>query len=153
MKSKASIEIRRPIADVFAYIADVGSMPRWVTGVKDTQMLSPEMGVGAHYIVEYSGGWRTLELEAEVTAYDPPHVFSTEMARGPFAFEGTFRLEPTAEGTLVTSDVEAGEESLSTRVVMVLFGAIIRRSMKRRLLTELHALETSMHGTSPTAEV
>jgi uncharacterized protein YndB with AHSA1/START domain len=148
VKATASIVIPRSVEDVFAFVTDVATMPGWVTGVRRAHLVSPRMGPDARYVVEYAGGWRSYELEAAVTVYDPPSRFGSETARGPFSFEFRFEFEPVADGTQVTSLVEPDQESLSTRIAMVLFGPLIRRSMKKRHLGELTALSAAIQGTA-----
>jgi uncharacterized protein YndB with AHSA1/START domain len=46
--AKHAVTIRRPIADVFAFIADGEQCPRWRSGVLDIKRVSGE-GVGARY--------------------------------------------------------------------------------------------------------
>lgn len=148
MKATARIVIPRSIEDVFAFVTDVSTMPQWVTGVRNARLVSPRMGADARYVVEYAGGWRSYELEAAVTVYEPPHRFGSETTRGPFSFEFRLELEPAPDGTQVTSLVEADQESLSTRIAMVLFGPLIRGSMKKRHLGELKALSAGIQGTA-----
>lgn len=148
MKASASIEINRDIADVFAYVSEVAAMPEWVTGVRSARLVSPEMASGAHLVLEYNGGWRPYELQVLVTEFDAPRVIALQTERGPFGFEGRMELEAVGGGTRVTNEIEAGPDSVSTRVAVMLLGPFLRRSTNRRILRELEALERSIEGDS-----
>jgi uncharacterized protein YndB with AHSA1/START domain len=146
VKARASIQINRSIEDVFAYVSDVSTMPMWVTGVKTARMVSPEMGKGAHFVLEYTGGWRPYELQVIVAEFDPPHVIALQTERGPFGFEGRIELEAVGDSTRVTNVIEAGPDSISTRMAVMLLGPLLKGSTNRRLLRELEALERSIEG-------
>jgi uncharacterized protein YndB with AHSA1/START domain len=148
MKATASIFIARPIADVFDFITDVAKMPSWVTGVQSSRRVSDAMGEGARYVLEYNGGWRSYEIEVAVTGYDPPALFAATTARGPFAFEGTTTLKEVEGGTRVSNLIEAGPDSLASRMASLLLGWLLRPSMSRRLLRELQALQNSIESDS-----
>lgn len=146
MKATASVHIDRPIADVFAVLTDVSHMPSWVNGVKSARLVSEAMDEGAKYVLEYSSGWRANELEVEVTEFRPPEVFASTTVRGPFAFEGTFTLVEEAGGTRLTNFIEAGPDSVASRVASLLLGWLLRGTMSRRLLSELETLQRTIEG-------
>ena len=147
MNATATIAIARPIGDVFAYITDVSNMPAWISGVQSARLLTDEMDANAHYVVDYNGGWRSNEIEVEVTRFEPPNVFASVAVRGPFAFEGTIRLEPIeGGGTRVSNVIDAGPDSVASRVASIMLGWLLRGSMSRRLLRELETLQGSIEG-------
>ncbi len=141
MKLSATITIPRPRSEVFAFIADVSNMPRWVSGVTSARLVSEEMGPGARFVCEYRPAFRSEPIELEVVDFNPPDSFCTKSRRGPFQFEGCVTLADSGDGTSVTNTIEAGPDSLSTRLATMLLGPILRRSMQRRLYRELTALE------------
>jgi carbon monoxide dehydrogenase subunit G len=141
MKLSASITIDQPKQAVFDFVADVENMPRWVSGVSAARLISPEMAMGARFEAQYRPAWRSDRIEFEVVSYDPPNSFCTRTRRGPFQFEGCVSLADAGGGTTVTNTIEAGPDSLSTRLATMLFGPFLRRSMRRRLAGELTALE------------
>ena len=145
MKTTASIVIQHPIAAVFAFITDVEAMPRWMAGVASACSHPVEMGVGARYTLAYSGEWLFhVDVLIEVTEYEPPRLFSTWAARGPFSFEGSMELREVGQTTEVTNIVEAGPDSLATRFLLSLLGPVLRRAWTRRLVRELEQLRAVM---------
>ncbi len=148
VRAKACIQVSRPIGDVFDYVVDVAKMPRWMTGVRSASLLDPVMTKGARYALEYTGGWRPYELEVIVTEFGRPHVFASQITRGPFAFEGTMTFADVDGATEITNSIEAGPDSLASRIAGLLFGWMLRGSMRRRLLGELEVLQRSIEGDS-----
>ena len=146
MKLSATITIPRTQADVFAFVSDVTNMPKWVTGVVSARLVSPDVALGSRFIVEYRQSRRPDEVELEVAKYDPPESFAIRSSNAPFQFEGSVHLEEVAGGTQVTNTIEAGPDSLSTKLVTMLFGPLLRRSMRKRLLRELNDLEFAVTG-------
>ena len=144
MKLSASITIPQPRDAVFAFVSDVSNMPKWATGVTGARMISPEMGLGARFECEYRPSWRSDRIQLEVISYQPPDSLCTQTYRGPFQFEGCVSLEERPDGTTVTNTIEAGPDSLSTKLATLLFGPFLRRSMQRRLARELAALEAAV---------
>ncbi len=146
MKLSASTTIPRSIADVFAFISDVNNMPKWMTGVTSARLLSGEMGGDARFVFEYRPSWRSDRIDMVVVSFDPPKSFCTRSSRGPFQFEGCFFLKEAGDGTVVTNTIEAGPDSLSTKLATLLLGPLLRRSMQKRLLRELTALGHAVAG-------
>ena len=141
MKLSASIIIPRSQTDVFAFVSDVSNMPEWVTGVAAARLLSDEMAVGARFVCEYRPNRRSDQLEFSVVSFDPPTAFCTRSSRGPFQFDGCVSLAEANGGTRVTNTIEAGPDSLSSKLATLLLGPLLRRSMQKRLRRELTALE------------
>ena len=141
MKLSATITIPRSRPEVFAFISDVGNMPRWVSGVTAARLVSEVMAEGARFVCEYRPNLRSEPIEMEVVSFEPPESYCTKSRRGPFQFEGCVSLSEVEGGTEVTNTIEAGPDSLSTRLATLLLGPLLRRSMQRRLLRELTALE------------
>jgi carbon monoxide dehydrogenase subunit G len=96
-----SIVIRRPIAGVFAFLADFENDRRWRSEVTEVRRLpGPPLGAGERYVeAMHFPGFR-VRSEFEVTEFDPPHLISAEgRSEGMHAVQ---RYELTAEGADAT---------------------------------------------------
>ena len=129
---------------MFTFVTDVEKMPRWVSGVKAARLSSDRMGSGARYVLDYIRGWRPSEVEIEVTEYQPPTAFGFRARRGPFPLEGRTELRQVDEATEVTNIIESDPDSVSTRLVMLVFGFWLRRSERKRLERELEQLRVAI---------
>lgn len=152
METRANVTIDHPIGGVFTFLADVSNMPAWVSGVSSAKYRDGGPAEGAIFVVSYTNGWRPDDLELQVTRYEPPRHFGMQVVRGPFTFEGHFELEETEHGTRVVNVIEAGPDSLASRIAMFVAGGILRRAMVRRLQSELEALRAAISGGSVRTE-
>jgi uncharacterized membrane protein len=146
MNAKTSIIIERSIDEVFDYVSDVKNMPRWVSGVSRVRLMSDKVKSGTSFSADYAEGLRRSAIDFKVVEFEPPTRFATKSERGPFSFpfKGTMELRAVDTGTEVTNNIDTGPESVATRLASILFGPILKRTMRRRLQDELQALRTSI---------
>ena len=100
MKGDFTIQVSKPPAEVFAYIADLENAPQWVPDlVSVTKVSAGVVGVGTRYdeVVRMGGKESTAELE--VTEYEPDRTFAHKGQGGPAHFTGRFIVEPDKGGT------------------------------------------------------
>ena len=98
--------IRRPIEDVFAFLADFENLPRWNYAIVKTHKLSQgPVGVGTIYQQVRSVPSRSEE-RFEVTAYNPPRQLQIQGRLGPFPSRLAYALDVVPEGTRITNAVE-----------------------------------------------
>jgi uncharacterized protein YndB with AHSA1/START domain len=104
--AKRTITIRRPPADVFAYVSDGLNGPKWRSGVLDISLVSGE-GVGAVYRQGVRGpGGRRIAADYRVTAFEPNHRLAFEAIAGPVRPIGEYNLQETPEGTALTFSLD-----------------------------------------------
>lgn len=108
-----SIEIHRPPADVFAFLADGENDRRWRTGVLDIHLKSGQ-GKGAVYEQGVKGPFgRRVPADYEITGYDPDRRLAFRAIAGPVRPEGAYELEPVDTGTRVTFSLRCAPRGLS----------------------------------------
>jgi uncharacterized protein YndB with AHSA1/START domain len=101
-----TVMIRRPIEDVFGFLADFESIPKWNYAIVETHKVSEgPVGVGTIYQQVRSVPSRSEE-RFEVTAYNPPRQLEIRGQLGPFPSRLSYALDAIAEGTRVTNSVE-----------------------------------------------
>jgi len=102
-----SLTVKRPLDEVFAYVADFERAPEWITDLVRVEKLTPgDVGVGTRFTQVVSLGGQELEGTMEVRAYEPPHVYAYEGEGGPTRFTARFTLTPEGESTLIRHDYE-----------------------------------------------
>ena len=102
-----TVTINRPIADVFAYVAEGLNGPNWRSGILDIAHASGE-GLGAIYRQGVKGpGGRRIDADYEITAWDPPKRLAFRAIAGPVRPVGEYRLAEAGTGTSVTFSLEA----------------------------------------------
>ena len=101
-----TVTIRRPTAEVFAFLADFENLPRWNYAIVETHKTSQgPIGVGTIYQQVRSVPSRSEE-RFEVTAHNPPRQLEIQGQLGPFPSRLSYALDAIAEGTRVTNTVE-----------------------------------------------
>ena len=99
-----SIEINRPLEEVFAFVSNPENMPRWSSTGSEVKITSAgPIGVGTTYrsVVTILG--RRIEVEVEITEYEPNRSFAQKSKSGPFPVESRTTFERVDGGTRVNS--------------------------------------------------
>ena len=127
MKIEASIEIDKPIADVWRWYAEdhVRNHPRWNPDLELEQITDGPIGVGTKIRRRNTMGETPVEGEMEVTEFDPPRVMGVSIKDGVTESLGLGRLEERGpERTLLTisADVAGLEDPEAAEFVKRLMG-------------------------------
>ncbi|MSQ26388.1 MAG: hypothetical protein EXR49_09040 [Dehalococcoidia bacterium] len=147
MQATAKVFIAKPREAVWLYVSDIRKWDEWVTGCTDTKQTSPgAWGMGATTSNMYTYGKKKFDITYKVTAYDPPGLQSVESTSGPWPFRGTVRLEPAGDGTRVYNTINAGSDSLATRVIFVAMYPLVKVMMRQRLMKELRELKAKVES-------
>lgn len=148
MQSSASIDIDRPIQDVYAYVSSIENMANWVDGVSNVKHVAGELNEeGATYTSDYTYGERVTEMTYEITTAESPNRFAM-VGTGPFPFEGELLLTATPTGTRVTNSIDAGADGRFTKAMFTVFRPVMRRVMARQLGKELAILKRALESSS-----
>ena len=105
---EAKVTINRPVADVFAFVADLTNEPRWHTDILKVRPApdSPAReGLGSTWIVTARFMGRR-EYEVEVTGFEPNRRIEYTTRTGPLKPTAACLLEPADGGTLFTRQVQ-----------------------------------------------
>jgi uncharacterized protein YndB with AHSA1/START domain len=115
-----TVEIARPPADVFAFLADATNDRRWRTGIVDIRLRSGA-GKGAIYEQGVKGPFgRRIPADVEITAFEPDRLIGFRAIAGPLRPEGAYELQPSERGTRLTFTLRAspsGVKKLTTPIV------------------------------------
>ena len=101
-----TVIIRRPVEDVFAFLADFENVPKWNYAIVETTKTSPgPVGVGTTYHQTRSIPTRSDE-RFQVTAFEPARRLEIHGQIGPFHARMGYLLEPTDSGTRLRNPVD-----------------------------------------------
>ena len=125
-----SIVIRRPVAEVFAVVTDVETWPRWNATAREARKTSPgPMDVGIRFRLAGHLFGRAVQMDHEVTAYEPPRTFAATTLSGPFRATGTYTFEPLDGDTRLNLVME-GEPGGVMKLAAVALSAAITRQVE-----------------------
>lgn len=99
--------INRPPQEVFDYMTDPAHSHQWQSGTKSARWVSESpVGVGSIFqgVTELLG--REMTMDAEITRWDPPHVWGLKANNGPMNIEVTTEFESQDGGTLVIQNFQ-----------------------------------------------
>jgi uncharacterized protein YndB with AHSA1/START domain len=135
--------IDRPIEEVFAYASDIDRQPEWVSPLTDSRkMASGPTGVGTAYRQTAKFLGRRMDMDCEITGYEPPTLYAFRAKNGPMHMEMRFTLTPEgSESTKVTQVVE-GESAGFFKLA----DPILARTMKKQFVADLETLKTLLEG-------
>lgn len=100
MRIEYSVQINRPIEDVFAFVSNLENWPQWISGASEAKQTSPgPLGVGTTFrqVSHFLG--RQFEVNGRVTEYEQNRKFTVESDSKPVPFGNTITLEPAGGST------------------------------------------------------
>jgi uncharacterized protein YndB with AHSA1/START domain len=120
-----SIIIKRPVAEVFTFIADQTNAPQWQEGLLQVRHTTGEtLGVGTKHTAARKFLGRRLELTNEYTKYEPNKQISFTGSSGPLCFETSYFTEPTADGTKLTCQMQMEQGGLFALAELLMVGSL-----------------------------
>jgi uncharacterized protein YndB with AHSA1/START domain len=146
MSFRISLDISRPPATVFAFIADFRTMPYWYEAVDHITTLSTvSSGKGARFRMVRLLPGGPVHNDVEVTAHVPGEQVTFTSTSGPTPFRYHYQIEPNTDGTRLTLDAEISGAGLPgpTAHLSGLAERFFKRGMKKNLHTLKQILESS----------
>jgi uncharacterized membrane protein len=137
MRIEESVEINRPLEEVYEYVANPENLPEWTGTVIETRKgtLGPLLeGSTFTSVGKFLG--RRVESPFEVIAHESPRLHSHKSTGGPLPMEWTLTFEEVAGGTRYTQVAE-GEPGGFFGLV----GPLLERVGRRQLRTDLENLK------------
>jgi hypothetical protein len=110
MHYEISTVISRPLPDVFQFVTNVESQPKWqAASVENRQLTSGPMAVGAQ--IQHVGKWlgRRYESLGQVVEFELDSRWAYKSLSGPYKLEMRYRFEPAAAGTRLTLTAGGGD--------------------------------------------
>ena len=102
VRIEGEILIRRPVDEVFDFVADERNEPRFNPSLRAVEQISPgPIGAGTRFRAETSSMGRTVDLEIEFTEYERPKRLASTTRMSAMDVRGTLTFDPVPEGTLM----------------------------------------------------
>jgi uncharacterized protein YndB with AHSA1/START domain len=139
---ETSVRIRRPIEEVFSYVADPLNFPRWNSAVEAVRKTpAAENGVASTYSMERELPTGRAVNELEVVASQRPREFAIRTTAGPTPFLYRYRFSGERGETVVRLDAEVELQGTAA-----LLPAIARRLVKNGVDHNLATLKQILEG-------
>lgn len=113
IKVEESITIRRPVEEVFAFVADQTNSPCWQSGLLEVRRVTDEpIGLGTKHTAVRKFMGRRLEATNEYVVYEPNKEVTFKGTANSADFTHSYLTESTVEGTKLTSRMEMHPKGL-----------------------------------------
>lgn len=131
------MQIDRPAAEVFRWIADPDLASRWQPDVTAYEITRRAEGmVGTEFVETLRGRDGTAELRGRIVAYRSAELIEFDLDGAGVRVHARYTVEPTSTGTVVAADVMVDP----ARRVPALLSPFVRSRMRRQLRGELDLL-------------
>ena len=141
MRLEHSLVIHRPVADVFAFVADPDNLPQWQSGLLEVERLSGDGGVGSRHREVRSLLGRRIEQVLEVTALTQDQRLDFAVVEGPVHLSVAHTFERAGDSTRITV---VGQGDAGT--LFSLAGPLIARAVKKQSQSDFARLRTVLEA-------
>ena len=146
-----AVVISRPRDEVFAFVSDARSRPRWDDSVDSEELTSPEpIGVGTTVRTRLQSMGRDYEIDWEVVEHRPRDRMTVESTSGPMSTTLAYRVDAREGGTAVQFSV-TGRPTGMLRLLQPLIAHRTQRNLDRGFARLKGLLESG--AVSPTSPV
>ena len=143
IEKSASILIRRPLTEVFTFVADPEKFTLWQPFVIEAKLTSPKpIRKGTTYRYTFKVIGSVLETTGIITAYEPYYSYLYQTTSSPFPIKGGFSFQEVDDFVKVTAFGEAESGSYFS-MAQPLIGLMLGRQLKIMLQTLKEILESS----------
>jgi uncharacterized membrane protein len=140
-RAEHSVVIEQPPDKVFAYLSDLGNLPKWqASALEATQEPPGAMAAGTRIreLRKFLG--KRMESVMEVTVYEPGQEFSLKVVSGPIPFHVRQTFESLGAGTKIDVVIE-GEPGGFFKLAEPLVVRAVGRELANNLETLKDILE------------
>jgi len=124
------VDIDRPVADVFAFVAEGANNPLWrKAAIEDTWLDDGPMRPGRRGRAVRADHGLKFVLIAEIVKWDPPNFVSYRIVEG-MPLTESYRFDPLGEGTRLTIDIDG--PPFPNNIIGRVFGPLVDRGMVRQ---------------------
>ncbi len=135
-----TVEIPRPPEEVFPWLLEQDKVPRWTGHLERYEQLDGALGTGSRVrqVLEISG--RTIDVELEITRYDPPLGAETRFETNGIKVVTEYALQANGGGTRLTQSLEAKAGGLGARMLL----PIVQPRLEQKLTEDLDRLQEEL---------
>lgn len=138
-----TVEIPRPPAEVFPWLLDEDKVPRWTSHLERYELVDgAALGSGSRVrqVLDVSG--RRIDVELEITRYDPPTGAETRFSTNGIEVVNAYALEAAGAATRLTQSVDARPSGLTARMLV----PIVQPRLEEKLTQDLERLRAELSG-------
>ena len=137
-----SVDIKRPVDQVFAYVTDAKNWPRWESAMLEAEQTSPgQMGIGTTFRGANRVMGRRMVWTSKVTEYEPNKNWGEAISSGSTLIEEHLIFDPVEGGTKFTLvyDMQVGG-------LLKLFAPMVISTMRKQTKGNLSNLKSILEA-------
>ena len=142
-----SVEIDRPVEEVFGYFTDVARIPEWNSMVLEATPSSHPIHVGSTVKIRMRLLGRNIEATQEVLEYQPNRRVVVRTPT-PIAVTDTMAFEPLGAGRMRLTYASTGEASGFFKLADSIVARVAKKQLTAQLETLKELLEAGVVGRS-----
>lgn len=134
---ETSIQVQRPLTDVFAYLGNPENETEWSSAVLESRLdAGGPVAEGSHFtqVLKFLG--RRMENRVEVTDYQPDRRIAYRVLSGPMQIAYSYTVSTDGDGTRISARGEGEPGGF-----IQLAAPVIGRAMKRQADSDLNTLK------------
>ena len=136
-RTEHSVEIDRAPEDVFPWLLEEDKVPQWTTRLQAYEVLgggAVGRGTRIRQVLTVSG--QALDIELEITGYDPPASAESRFETNGIHVETTYALREAGAGTELTQTLEGKASGFKARLLV----PVVQPKLEGKLTEDLERL-------------
>ena len=143
MHSIASVEIDRPIDEVFRYTN--GNVADWSLTVVEDELIEDKGGVGDTFRCVTEDKGQRMEFQGTQTLWEPPNKSAISLIGKSFDIQAEYRFEDLDGRTRVTQESTVSGKGF-VKVMFFLFGWMMNKQGCKAVMKELESLKAKLES-------
>jgi uncharacterized protein YndB with AHSA1/START domain len=131
-----SVTIPRPAEEVFPWLFEADKVPQW-TGNLEAYEVRGELGQGAHIRQVLTVSGQKVDLDLEITRYEPSRAADSRFSMSGLEVEITYALAPNGDGSELTQTLEAKASGFKARMLV----PMVQPKLEKKLTEDLERLK------------
>jgi len=137
MNWQSTIQINRPVGEVFAFVTDAEGGSKWHRANRITPVSEGQIGVGSTYQVSGRFLFWTFDSVSTVSEFEKDRLVTYTSDTGMYSYTLRYQLEPNEGGTRFTEIGKANPQGLLKFAIRLFWGGAKKNSERGlRLLKE-----------------
>ena len=132
-----TISVPKPPGEVFPWLLAEDKVPRWTTRLQAYEVLGGGAigrGTRIRQVLTVSG--QALDIELEITRYDPPGFAGSRFSTNGLEVETTYALRAAGAGTELTQTLEGKPNGFKARLLV----PVVQPKLEAKLTEDLERL-------------
>lgn len=132
-----TVTLPKPPAEIFPWLLDEDKVPRWTSRLKTYDVQGGgAVAQGTRIRQVLTVGGSDLDIEMEITGYDPPHSAASRFSTNGLDVETTYRLRAAGGSTELTQTLEGKANGFKARLLV----PVVQPKLESKLTQDLERL-------------